>query len=347
MVKRMPQLAVNNRGERGPLKELVSHAADLFRRRVMLASVSLALPLLPGLVGCAAPLPRLRVASTTREGHDLLMECAAAHGLEAFQELSDLSVSYEGKWDWLVGRLQPILVDVGFRGGLQERLLQREGVVAQSYTGPSGHKQVIRHTAKGAQGDVRVWFNGEEAYDLERRAAAALVVDGYGLFLLGPMLLAQRWANERLLILELAGTERLTVGGHVYQCDVLRVHMAPGLGLSVDDELAVFIDREERLMRRVRFTLNGLESTRGAIAEVDTGEHVTLHGVRWPTRFHERLLRPAPLSVHRWHMSGLDVNRGLAPADVGAATFSAKAGAPAASVAGPQHDHNSSARHRT
>ena len=275
--------------------------------------------------GCALQVRRER-------GQQLLMESAAAHGLEAFKELSDLSVSYEGKWDWLAGKLQPILVDAGFRGGLQERLLPREGVVAQGYTGPSGHKQVIRHSAKGAQGDVRVWFNGQESYDQERRAAAALVVDGYSLFLLGPMLLAQRWSNERVLMLELTGTERLTMGGHAYTCDVLRVRMTPGLGLSVADELALFIDREERLMRRVRFTLDGLESTRGAIAEVDTGEHMTLHGVRWPTRFHERLLRPAPLSVHRWQMSGLDVNRGLALADVSAATFTGKAEAPATSV---------------
>ncbi|MDP9090363.1 MAG: hypothetical protein M3O26_16675 [Pseudomonadota bacterium] len=309
-------------------EELERHEPDSFRRRVVLASLSL--PFLPALVGCAAPLQRLRVAGTTREGHELLMQSAAAHGLDAFQKLSDLSVSYEGKWGWLAGKLQPILVDAGFRGGLQERLLQREGVVAQGYTGPSGHKQVVRHTAKGAQGDVRVWFNGEEAYDLERRAAAALVVDGYSLFLLGPMLLAQRWSNERVLELELTGTERLTIGGHSYTCDVLRLRMTPGLGLSIADELAVFIDREERLMRRVRFTLDGLESTRGAIAEVDTVEHVKLHGIRWPTRFHERLLRPVPLSVHQWQMSGLDVNRGLTLDEVSAATFAGKAEAPAA-----------------
>lgn len=28
------------------------------------------------------------------------------------------------------------------------------------------------------QGDVRVWFNGEESQDTDRRAAAALVADG-------------------------------------------------------------------------------------------------------------------------------------------------------------------------
>ena len=73
-------------------------------------------------------------------------------------------------------------------------------------------------------------------------------------------------------------------------------------------------------MRRVRFTLGGLESTRGAVAEVDTFDRITLLGVRWPTRFHERLLRPLPLHVHDWRLRGLDLNRGLKSADISGAT---------------------------
>ena len=77
------------------------------------------------------------------------------------------------------------------------------------------------------------------------------------------------------------------VDGRRHGCDVLRVRIAPGLGFSESDRLALFIDREEGLMRRVRFTLNGLDSTRGAVAEVDASGHVALRVVRWPTRFHE------------------------------------------------------------
>jgi len=214
----------------------------------------------------------------------------------------------------------------------EERLLLPQRTVAQAFTGPRGRKQVTRHTPPGGEGDVRVWFDGEEAHDAERRAAAALVADGYGLFLLGPMLLARHWSVERSLVMELDGAERLSQDGRHYQCDVLRIRMEPGLGFSSADQVALFIDVDERLMRRVRFTLNGLESTQGAIAEVELHDHVTRHGVRWPTRFYERLLRPLPLPVHNWNLAGLDVNRGLTDADVDGPAFSARAAQPAAAL---------------
>ena len=91
--------------------------------------------------------------------------------------------------------------------------------------------------------------------------------------------------------------------------------------------------RWHRLMRRVRFSLDGLTSTQGAIAEVETFDHVSLHGVRWPTRFYERLLRPLPLPVHDWRLTGLDVNRGMVAADVAAAAFVGRAAAPAKTLA--------------
>ncbi len=303
------------------------------RRRSVLAS--LAAP--SALLGCAAPLPELSDPGTAPEARALLCQSAAAHGLAALSGFDDLSVSYAGEWPALIGRLQPALVDAGFRGGSEERLLLRGPgmVVAQAHTGPKGRKQVVRRAAAapGAGSDVRVWFNGEEARDGERRAAAALVADGYGLFLLGPMLLARHWAAERTPTVELAGAERIVLeDGRGHDCDVLRVRIAPGLGFSEADRLALFIDRGERLMRRVRFTLNGLESTRGAVAEVDALDHAALHGARWPTRFHERLLRPLPLPVHNWRLTGLDVGRGLDPAEVDGAAFGGKASKPAAAL---------------
>ncbi len=299
----------------------------LIGRRLMLASLAL-----PALQGCTAPLPALSNPVTTPDARTLLDESAAAHGLAGLPGITDLSVSYAGEWRALVARLQPVLVDAGFRGRSEERLLLRERLVAQAHTGASGRKQVVRHTAQGAHGDVRVWFNGEETRDAERRAAAALVADGYSLFLLGPTLLARHWAAERSLVMERAGVERVVLDGRTHECDVLRMRMAPGLGFSDADDLALFIDRRERLMRRVRFTLNGLEATRGAVAEVETFDHVTLHGVRWPTRFYERLLRPVPLPVHDWRLTGLDVNRGLDTAEVSGAALRGRAATPAASL---------------
>ena len=303
---------------------------NFMRRRLTLAAACL--PLLPELQGCAPPLRRLAQSSSTADARTLLAESAAAHGGAALAGINDISVRYTGHWRALVGKLQPALVDPGYRGTSEERLLPAERCVAQSFSGPSGHKQVLRRSAQGGQGEVRVWFNDQEAHDTERRAAAALVADGYALFLLGPMLLARDGAAERTLVMELDGVERLSMDGHRYDCDVLRIRMQPGLGFSREDELALFIDVEHRLMRRVRFTLNGLESTQGAIAEVEMYDHLLRDGVKWPTRFYERLLRPLPLPVHNWTLAGLDLNRGLTRGDVDGAVFRDRAAQPAATL---------------
>ncbi len=287
------------------------------------------------LAACASPLPEARIAASTPEAHALLEESAAAHGLEAFRRIRDVSVSYAGDWAPIIGRLQPALVDRGFRGTSEERLLPREGIVAQAHAGPAGRKQVVRRSGGGTTGEVRVRFNGEPAEDAERRAAAALVADGYALFLLGPMLLAGGWGTPRMAILERAEDEAVTVGGQHWLCAVLRGRMIPGLGFSGAERIALFLDREARLMRRVRFGLEGMEGTRGAIAEVDAWGHVERQGVRWPTQFHERLLRPLPLAVHDWRMTGLDLDRGLAAAEVEGPAFLGRAAAPAAAIPPP------------
>jgi hypothetical protein len=302
----------------------------LIPRRALLASLAL-----PALQGCAAPLPPLPDQASSPQAQALLQASAVAHGADSYATLTDVSVSYAGQWRAVVDSLQPDLVDAGFRGRSEERLLPHGRLLAQAYTGRKGHKQVVRQTAPQDRGTVQVWFNDQATQDAAARDAAALVADAYSLFLCGPMLLADAWTADRTLVMQLAPPERITVGGQEHDCDVLRFSATPGLGLSQVDQLAVFIDRPERLMRRVRFTLDGLESTRGAVAEVDTWAHVTLHGVRWPTQFHERLLRPVPFPVHDWHMTGLDVNRGYMAADISAAVFTGRAAPPAMALASP------------
>jgi len=290
------------------------HRPGMKRRRMLV--VALAAPALPVLQGCAAPLPVSLNAASTPAAQALLRESARAHGLAAFQSLQDISVSYNGEWRALIGKLQPALVDASFRDSSEERLLLREGIVAQAHKGPGGRKQVVRRSTDSAPGEVRVWFNGEEARDAERRAAASLVADAYRLFLLGPLLLV-----DRPLVMELGDIEWV----NEHACDVLRMQLTPGLGHARVDQAALFIDRKERLLRRVRFTLDGLESTKGAIAEVEMFEHATLHGVRWPTRFYERLVRPLRMPVHDWQLTGLDVNRGLRTSEVEGPEFSGAA----------------------
>ena len=263
----------------------------------------------------------------------MLAASAAAHGLASLPSVQDINVRYDGHFRGLVGSIVPVLVNAGFRGRSEERYLPHGHIVAQSFTGSRGHKEVVRRTAAHGEGDVRVWFDGAPAHDTDQLHAAALVADGYSLFLLGPMLLAGPWSSDRSLVLGLGAAETITVGGRDYGCDVLRVRVEPGIGLSSGDDLALFIDRDERLMRRVRFSMDGLDATQGAVAEVDAWAYTSQGGLRWPTQFHERLLRPAPLPVHDWRLEGLDLNRGLQPSDIDGEALSPRAAAPARPLA--------------
>lgn len=292
------------------------------RRRRLLGSLACGPALLSG---CMSPLPVLLGTHSSAAAEALLREAAEAHGAGAYAALRDINVSYAGEWRAMVDRLQPALVDAGFRATSQERLLPGRGIVAQRHRGPSGHKQVLRRAPPvpgRPQGEVQVWFNDEEARDATRLAAAALVADAFALCLLGPL-----WLAGRAATLERGGLEE--VDGR--PCDLLYADLAPGLGLSTRDRLALCIDRADRLMRRVRFSLDGLPATQGAIAEVDTHDLLRRHGVVWPTRFYERLRRPVPnLPVHEWRLTGLDVNRGYDASALDGPAFTGAAVAPAA-----------------
>ncbi len=304
----------------------------VIRRRLL--GAALASPLMTLLSGCASPLPVSLNAQTTPAAQARLRDSAQAHGLAAYRTLRDINVSYAGRWRPLIGRLQPVLVDAGFRASSQERLLPAQGLVSQAHTGLSGNKQVLRRAAHRSgngsinsgsdQGEVQVWFNGEETRDADQRAAAALVADGYQLFLLGPLALV-----DHDHVMELGGTE--SVDGRA--CDVLHVRLVPGLGFSALERVALLIDREDSIVRSIRFSLDGLASTQGAVAEVETYDHVQRHGVMWPTRFYERLLRPIPrMPVHDWKLTGLDVNRGYGEQALAGPAFSGMAAAPAAAL---------------
>jgi hypothetical protein len=105
--------------------------------------------------------------------------------------------------------------------------------------------------------------------------------------------------------------------------------MRPGLGQVGLDRVAVFVDRDDAITRRVRFTLEGYEGTRGAVAEVDTFEHRRLFGVLWPMRSYEEVVHPLRVPAHDWTVTGLDVNRGYAPEALAGPAFAAAAAAPA------------------
>ena len=97
--------------------------------------------------------------------------------------------------------------------------------------------------------------------------------------------------------------------------------LRPGLGKSAEDRVLIYVEKGDSVVRRVRFTLDGLETTRGAIVDVDMANYVRIEGVRWPTTFFERVRRPIPISAHRWTLTGLDVNRDYTEAEISGAAF--------------------------
>jgi hypothetical protein len=206
--------------------------------------------LLPLLGACASVMPQAQHLGEQPAARALLEASAQAHGVAAFRQIRDLNVSYDGQWHFLVQKLQPALVDARFRKTSEERLLfGREPVIGQRHSGQDGVKQVTRSAAA-----VDVRYNGQPTSNSEALAAAALVADAFRLFLLGPM-----YFLEGNISLELAGTA--DVEGRA--CDMLLAVRRPGHGLSAEDRYLLFIDQQDRLLRRVRFSMEGLASTQG------------------------------------------------------------------------------------
>jgi hypothetical protein len=289
-------------------------------RRSMLSALAL-----PIVSACTTPLPLVDAPAGQDEAGARLHESAVAHGLDAYRTITDINVSYAGEWRPLVNRIQPEVVDAGYRGSSQERLMPMAGVSAQSYSGSAGRKQVAWRREGGADrlGVVEVWYDGMPSRDENARRAAALVAEGYRLFLLGPL-----WLHERNLKTAMAGTER--VNGRL--CDVIDVWLRPGLGQVAQDRVAVCIDRVDKLTRRLRFTLEGFSKTQGAVAQVDTFAHERRFGVVWPMRSSERIVHPLSLPAHDWHITGLDVNRGYLSGDILGPAFSGAAARPATAL---------------
>jgi hypothetical protein len=289
-------------------------------RRSLLAAGAAALT-----TGCVG-IPLADRLSTSR-GTELLRACARAHGDDAWKGVRDISVSYEGQWYGLVARLQPELVDERYRKQSQERILPGVPLVAQQHQGPGGEKFVLRQASEraGTSAQIQVRYDGTPSPDADRVAASALVADAYRMFLTAPFMFG---ADSMP-----AMSEAQWLDGRRMQVVVVRCQ--PGLGWDGHDRVALFVDDESFVLRRVRFTIDALPSTKGAVVEVDLDGHRRIDGVLWPTQFFERIRTPVPmLPAHRWWMTGLDVNRGLSAADFRDARFSARAARPAKPLTG-------------
>lgn len=195
-----------------------------------------------------------------------------------------------------------VLADTRFRRGSEERVLVGPRIVAQDHSGPAGQKRVFR-----GPGAISVGYNGVPSEDDEVRRAAALVADAYLLFLLGPFYF------DRPGVTFAAHGEAIVDGG---ECDGVLAVLRPGFGTAAEDRVILFIDRSSKQLRRVRMTLNGLESTRGAEVDVTFRDFRRIGGILWPTDFDERIRVPFDLHAHHWRIVGLELNRGFRASDL-------------------------------
>ena len=245
------------------------------------------------LVSCSSlPVPGRAVATgTNADAVAVLKRSAAKHG-NPWQNYREVQVSYSGEWSSLATRLQPVLTDPGFRKSSVETYQPRSGRVRQFHTGPQGTKQVTRQGLKTA-----VVFNGKLANDPEATAAAALVVDAYTAFLFGPSWLIEQGSQHTLL------TEK-SLGGE--SCSLVAGKLNPGIGSPAPDDFIVWIGKDSGLMRRFQFSLNALDSTRGADVEVTFSDHwKAADGSVWPGHFVENIERPIRTKAHDWRVTSL------------------------------------------
>ena len=272
------------------------------------------------LSACSSPqICERPVTKSDPEAVALLDAAQIAQGKSAFKKVHDVSVSYEGKWASIGPRFQPVLVDKSFRGSSEERLLLGgKTMIAQQHKAASGVKRVVR-----SPGSVAVSYNESTSRIEEKNAAAALVADAYTMFLCGP-----HYFQRAGVTVTNAGQGK--VDGVV--CDQVMAVLRPGFGVAEEDRVLLSIDQADKRLIRVRMTLNGLESTKGAEVDVTFNEFKRIGGVLWPTDFDERIRVPFDLHAHHWRMTGLDFNRGFSASDLSIKGFTGRAAMPAKAV---------------
>ena len=315
-----------------------------FPKTFPLGATLLTLWCLACLAGCGGGVPPIppnaATARTTPDAAAIFNACLAAHGgRAAYARLHDVNVHFDSHWAAIGPRLQPILSDRNYRQGSQERYMPVKGgfIVGQEHTGPDGTKHVFRAPPEVVQVSYDRWGIAERVvicyneaderpvveapHHEEVKAAAGLVTDAYAMFLWGPYFFVQRNATFQKV------SATAEVDGQ--PCDELLTILHPGFGVTPEDKAVLYIGQRDHLLHRVQFTLNALESTRGAEVHVDLLAHERIAGVMWPGRFVERIERPVSLPAHRWSLLALDVNRGYSAADLNVRGFKGRAKAPA------------------
>ncbi len=260
----------------------------------MFRSAALAVLALVSVSCSSLPVPGPSGSAPQPGAAALLRESAARQG-DSWRKNRIVRVAYTGDWSRSAVQLQPVLTDAGFRKSSIEIYQPRKHRVSQTHRGPSGVKSVTSRV-----GAISVAYNGNPSTDLETLASSALVADAYTAFLFGPSWLAAKADQCTTLGVR-------TLDGE--PCDLVAGRLLPGFGSHREDHFIAWIGRETKLLRRLQFSLNALESTRGADVDVTfSGHRKARDGSVWPTSFVEYIHRPLLLKAHEWRMTSLTID---------------------------------------
>ena len=229
-----------------------------------------------------------RSAETAR----ILADSAKKQG-NPWQRAEKVTVHLDGQWSRIATRLQPVLTDPGFRKSSVETYRPAARNTRQIHRGPAGTKEVVR-----SPGVVKITRNGAADADPESRAAAALVADAYVAFLFGSSWLVDHARDLALLPGDPGKREN---------CHLVAGRLKPGFGFSAEDHFIAWIDRGDGTLRRLQFTLEGLESTAGADVDVTFSGHFRdAAGFLWPRHYVEDIQRPIRARAHEWTLARVD-----------------------------------------
>jgi len=226
-----------------------------------------------------------------------LLEKSAAKAGKPWRSLEKAEVAFTGEWTKIVQKMQPELVNAEYRKSSREVYFPRLSRVEQAHTGPRGVKSVVR-----TPGKIEVGFSEYRTATEVEKDAAALVADAYTMFVFGADYLLARGHDWRLWL----SMQRQEIDGD--PCSLVFGTLKPGVGRSAEDKVIAWISQRDHLLRRVQFTLNGLESTAGADVDVTFSDFQPgTNGTEWPRHFLETVRRPLTLKAHEWRMTELKV----------------------------------------
>ena len=272
----------------------ITHHTMMFRLLAVILVASL-------LSACASrfPSPELDVASDSQiSAAQIFQRTFNVHGGASIEQLNDVNLSISGEWKTLIRRIQPLVTDYKYRIDSQERLFMNNGGYIALYNGPGGSKKVVRTTDS-----LAVYYNGEQSTDPEVLSSTALTADAFRLFLLGPLAL-QAWQDQFTRL-----TDITFQGEQHYR---LHLNLKPGFGYSEQDQVVLWVNAESGRTKMIQITLEGHSTTKGAHVEVEYLGYTQKGGYLFPSDFFERVNAPISINAHAWHLTGLDINRGLA-----------------------------------